>query len=200
MRSQFHYILFHKPYGVLSQFTPEAGHRSLQDFGPFPKDTYPVGRLDVDSEGLLLLTSDNHVKHRLTTPSFSHTRTYLVQIERTPSEASLQRLRDGVIIKGRRTCPAVVCLCSHEPDILPRTVPIRYRKNIPTCWIEITLTEGRNRQVRRMTAAVGHPTLRLVRSRIGFLSLDGLLPGESRRLTANEITRLRKLVQDGGAS
>ncbi len=200
MNPQFHYILFHKPFGVLSQFTSESGHRSLQDFGPFPPDTYPVGRLDVDSEGLLLLTNDNHVKHRLTTPSFRHTRTYLVQIERTPVEASLQRLRDGVIIKSRRTGPALVRVCSREPNLKPRAIAIRYRKNVPTCWIEITLTEGRNRQIRRMTAAVGHPTLRLVRSRIGFLSLDGLLPGEFRRLTANEIARLRKLVEDKGGS
>lgn len=198
MNPHFHYLLFHKPYGVLSQFTSESGHRSLQDFGPFPKDAYPVGRLDVDSEGLLLLTNDNIMKHRLMTPSFRHTRTYLVQIERTPSEESLQRLREGVIIKSRRTSPALVSVCSREPDLQPRAVSIRYRKNVPTCWIEITLTEGRNRQIRRMTAAVGHPTLRLIRSRIEFLSLDGLLPGESRRLTANEIAGLRNVVQCGG--
>lgn len=198
MPPRFSYILFYKPYGVLSQFTHESGHQSLQDFGPFTNGVYPVGRLDVDSEGLLLLTNDNQLKYRLTTPSFHHTRTYLVQVERIPSAASLQKLRDGVSIKSRLTRPAVVRLCSHDPIMQPRTAPIRERKNVPTCWIEITLTEGRNRQVRKMTAAVGHPALRLVRSRISFLSLDGLAPGERRRLTSDEITRLNRLVKDGG--
>lgn len=196
MKSQtlLHYILFYKPYGVLSQFTPESGHRSLKDFGPFPPDIYPVGRLDADSEGLLLLTNDNDVKHRLTTPRFSHERTYLVQIEKIPTEASLQQLRNGVLIEGRNTAPAGVRLLLVEPPPSPRPVPIRHRKNVPTCWLELKLMEGRNRQIRKMTAAIGHPTLRLVRTHIGFLSLDGLTPGESRVLDREEVFRLMKTV------
>ena len=190
----FHYILFYKPFGVLSQFTPESGHRSLKDFGPFPPDVYPVGRLDANSEGLLLLTNDNNVKHRLTTSRFSHERTYLVQIEKIPTETSLQQLRNGLLIEGRKTSPAEVRLLSVEPPLPSRPVPIRHRKNVPTCWLELKLTEGRNRQVRKMTAAIGHPTLRLVRTHIGFLSLDGLTPGESRVLDRKEVLRLMKAV------
>lgn len=186
------YILFNKPYGVLAQFTPEAGHRSLKDFGPFPNDVYPVGRLDADSEGLILLTNDNGVKHRLSMPKFSHERTYLVQVENVPTESSVRQLSEGVIVEGRRTLPCRARVLSEEPHLQPRSVPIRFRKNIPTCWLELTLTEGRNRQVRKMTASIGHPTLRLVRTNIGFLSLEGLLPGESRLLTHDEIGHLLK--------
>jgi len=193
--ARFHYIIMFKPYGVLSQFTPEAGHDSLKDFGPFPKGVYPVGRLDADSEGLMLLTDDTDVNHRLTTPRFHHERTYLVQIERIPGENSLRQLREGVLIEGKPTLPAIVRLLYGEPPLPPRLVAIRFRKNVPTCWIEITLTEGRNRQVRKMTAAIGHPTLRLVRTRIAFLSLNGLLPGESRVLTETEVDDLKKLIR-----
>mgnify|MGYP001352826214 CR=1 FL=1 len=196
MKRRFQYILFFKPYGVLSQFTPEAGHRSLKDFGPFPNGVYPVGRLDVDSEGLLLLTDDNLVKHGLTDHKFRHQRTYLVQVERVPAEASLSRLREGIVVDGKNTLPANVQLLDNEPALPERSVPIRFRKNVPTCWLEIALTEGRNRQVRKMTAAVGHPTVRLVRTRISFLSLGGLLLGQSRTLTEREITRLKHIVQD----
>lgn len=171
------YILFNKPYAVLSQFTPEDGKQSLRDFG-FPKDVYPVGRLDYDSEGLLLLTDDNEIKHKLTDPKFKLPKTYLVQIERIPSEQSLQRLRDGVMIEGRKTRPAKLRLLDDEPDIPPRSVPIRYRKTVPTAWIELTIREGRNRQVRKMTAAVGHPTLRLIRVKIGNIGMHGLQPGQ----------------------
>ena len=195
MKSQFYYILFNKPYGVLSQFTPEAGHRSLKDYGPFPKGVYPVGRLDADSEGLLLLTNDNETKHKLTTPTLRHERSYLVQVEGIPEEPALQKLTRGVVIDGRATLPADVHLLKAEPPLPPRLVPIRFRKNIPTCWLELILTEGRNRQVRKMTAAVGHPTLRLVRTRISFLALGGLHPGESRGLTANEVSQLKSIVQ-----
>lgn len=188
---RFHYILFHKPYGVLSQFTSEHGHQSLKDFGPFPPDVYPVGRLDADSEGLLLLTNDNAAKHRMTDPRFEHERTYLVQVERVPSDEVLERLRHGVVIEGKKTRPAEVKLLEAEPDIPPRTVPIRFRKNVPTAWLEITLREGRNRQVRKMTATVGHPTLRLVRLRIGKLALADLVPGKSRALSANEIAAVK---------
>lgn len=190
----FHYFLFHKPYGVLSQFTPEAGHASLRDFGPFPKDVYPVGRLDADSEGLLLLTNDNNVAHRLTTPRFQHPRTYLVQVEGTPTASALERLRAGIMIQDKRTLPAEVLLLEFEPRLPPRSVPIRYRASIPTGWLEITLREGRNRQVRKMTAAVGLPALRLVRIGIGKLTLGELQPGEVRHLKNVEIAELMVTV------
>jgi 23S rRNA pseudouridine2457 synthase len=188
------YILFYKPYGVLSQFTKEAGYLSLADFGPFPKNTYAAGRLDADSEGLLLLTNDNIIKHRITNPKFEHKRTYLVQVEGFPDEGDIERLQNGVLIEGKRTKPAKVKVLSHEPKLPPRTVPIRFRKNIPTSWIEIVLREGRNRQVRKMTAAVGHPTLRLVRTSITCLSIHGLKPGMYREMTLEEIDNLLGLL------
>ena len=184
------YIVFYKPYGVLSQFTDSSGRKTLSSFGPFPEDVYPIGRLDNDSEGLLLLTNDGILKHRLLEPRFGHERTYLVQVERVPSEDTLTRLRVGVVIEGHRTKEAAVCLLEKTPDLPPRPVPIRFRKNVPTAWIQIKLREGRNRQVRKMTAAVGHPTLRLVRSTFGSLSLEGLQPGESRTLSAKETMAL----------
>jgi 23S rRNA pseudouridine2457 synthase len=187
-------ILFNKPYGVLSQFTPEGDRPTLADFGPFPKDVYPVGRLDADSEGLLLLTNDKNLQHRLTEPKFGHERTYWAQVERVPTPEALMQLARGVIIGDRRTSPAIVRLLSAEPVLPPRSVPIRYRKNVPTAWIELILTEGKNRQVRRMTAAVGHPTLRLVRVAMLFLALEGLPPGEWRELTTTELRRLEDVV------
>ena len=171
------YILFYKPYAVLSQFTPEAGKQSLKDFG-FPKGVYPVGRLDYDSEGLLLLTDDNEMKHTFTDPKFELPKIYLAQIERVPAEASLQQLRNGVMIEGKKTKPADVRLLKEEPDLPRRSVPIRFRKTVPTAWIELTLREGRNRQVRKMTAAVGHPTLRLIRIKIGTVGIEDLRPGQ----------------------
>lgn len=197
---RFHYILFNKPYGVVSQFTAEGGKRSLREFGPFPRDVYAVGRLDEESEGLLLLTNDNAVKHRLTTPVYDHPRSYFVQVERIPDRRALERLREGVILGGKKTRPALVRLLSREPLLPPRTVPIRFRKNVPTAWLEITLREGRNRQVRRMTAAVGHPTLRLVRVRIGDLSTEGLVSGKSRVLSVQEIADLYRTLGLGGRS
>ncbi|HEX9655519.1 MAG TPA: pseudouridine synthase [Bacteroidota bacterium] len=193
-RSRYHYIIFFKPYGVLSQFTDGEGRQTLGDFGPFPKEIYPVGRLDRDSEGLLLLTDDNGSKHHLTDPGFGHERTYLVQVERAPSNEALRQLRSGVIIEGKRTRPAKVRLLENEPNLPDRAVPIRFRKTVPTAWLEITLTEGRNRQVRKMTAAVGHPTLRLVRIRLGSLSLEGLSPGKSRPLTDKETGKLLGII------
>jgi 23S rRNA pseudouridine2457 synthase len=181
------YILFYKPFDVLSQFTGES---TLKDFIPIP-DIYAVGRLDRDSEGLLLLTDDGPLQHRLTDPQFEHPRTYWVQVEGIPDAAALRRLESGVTIQDYRTKPAKARLLEQEPELAPRHPPIRVRKNIPTAWIEITLTEGRNRQVRRMTAAAGYPTLRLVRLRIGSLSLDGLQPGQWRDLTPGEVKRLR---------
>jgi len=189
---KLHYILFNKPSGVLSQFSGEGDRKTLRDFGPFPDDVYPVGRLDADSEGLIFLTNDNSVKYRLSEPKFDHPRSYVVQVERLPSEHALVRLRSGVMIEGKKTKPAEVQLLSSEPALLARTPQIRFRKNVPTCWLKITLREGRNRQVRKMTAAIGHPTLRLVRTTIGILTLKGLLPGQNRILSAAETKALRQ--------
>ena len=190
------YVLFHKPYNVLCQFTDDslqAVHRqTLKDFIPIP-DIYSVGRLDRDSEGLLLLTNDNRLKHRLCDPKFAHPRTYWVQVENIPDETALTALRQGVDIKGQITLPAIAQILTPSPDIAPRNPPIRERKNIPTTWLELVLTEGRNRQVRKMTAAVGYPTLRLIRVAIGpssqtpKLTLDGLAPGQWRYLSTAEI-------------
>ncbi len=189
-----HYILLNKPFNVLCQFTDTEGRKTLNDFGPFPPDIYSVGRLDFDSEGLLLLTDDRDLNHRLTDPAFEHPRTYLVQIEGVPSSENLTELREGVTLNGKKTRLAVVRLLAGDPGYHPRIPGIRVRKAIPTCWIEISLREGRNRQVRRMTAAIGHPTLRLVRTKIGGLDLGSLLPGESRVLTPAEAKRLRTFV------
>lgn len=194
MNRIFHYILFYKPYGVLSQFTSEGKWKSLKDFGPFPSTVYAAGRLDADSEGLLFLTNDNALKHRLTDPTFEHSKTYLVQVERCPGEADLEKLRNGFAVNGILTKPAEVLLLTEEPVLPPRAVPIRFRKNVPTSWIQITIREGRNRQVRRMTAAIGYPTLRLVRSKFGILDLAGLTSGKHRSLQKSEIDRLKRSV------
>jgi 23S rRNA pseudouridine2457 synthase len=180
-------ILFHKPYGVLSQFSGEE--RTLKDYIPI-KDVYAVGRLDRDSEGLLLLTDDGGLQHRLSDPKFAHPRTYWAQVEGTPQERALQRLSEGVVIQGWKSRPARVRLLATEPELPPRNPPIRFRKSVPTAWIELILIEGRNRQVRRMTAAVGHPTLRLVRVAIGDLTLADLQPGQWRELSAREVRGL----------
>jgi 23S rRNA pseudouridine2457 synthase len=186
-----HYIVFYKPYGVLSQFTDEGGRLTLKDFIPIP-DVYPVGRLDWDSEGLVLLTDDGRLQHRLSDPQYGHPRTYWVQVERIPDDLALERLATGIEIQNYRTKPAQAKLLTTEPELPPREPPIRDRQNIPTAWLELTLTEGKNRQVRRMTAAVGFPTLRLVRVSIGSLSLQGLSLGEWRELTGNEVKTLKK--------
>jgi len=191
------YLLFYKPYGVMSHFTDRLGRFTLADYVPVP-GVYAAGRLDFDSEGLLLLTDDGWLIHRLTDPRFGHPRTYLVQVERIPSEDALEVLRRGVVIKGRRTRPAEVELLTEEPDLPPRPVPIRYRKNVPTAWLRMVLYEGRKRQVRRMTAAVGHPTLRLIRVGIGPLTLAGLEPGQWRELTEEELHALATLLHSAG--
>lgn len=193
-KTSFRYFIFYKPHGVLCQFTGVDEKPTLASFGPFPKDVYPVGRLDTDSEGLLLLTNDGSLKNQLLEPRFQHPRTYLAQVERIPDEAALGRLRSGVTIEGKKTLPANVVLLPNEPDLPPRPIPIRFRKNVPTAWIELVLHEGRNRQVRKMTAAVGHPTLRLIRVGIGSLSLHGLSPGQHRELSAEEIRSLQDSV------
>lgn len=192
---KYRYILFYKPYGVLSQFTDNtSGQRStLKDYIPVPS-VYPVGRLDWDSEGLLLLTNHGKLQHRLAHPQFQHSRTYWVQVERIPDATALSQLQQGIIIENYRSRPAKVRLMSAEPPLPPRNPPIRFRKNVPTAWLEMTLTEGKNRQVRRMTAKVGFPTLRLVRVAIAHLSLEDLQPGEWRDLTPNELKPLLKLA------
>ncbi|WP_299489484.1 pseudouridine synthase [Acaryochloris sp. IP29b_bin.137] len=190
------YILFNKPYGVLSQFTDpqQTSHPTLKEFIPLP-DIYPVGRLDRDSEGLLLLTSNGRLQNRLCDPQFAHPRTYWAQVEHIPDAEALQHLRGGVVIRGYRTRPAQVSLLSCPPRLPPRVPPIRYRKHIPTAWVEMVLREGRNRQVRRMTAAVGFPTLRLVRVAIAHLALDDLQPGQWRHLSPAEIHQLASLTR-----
>ncbi|MGK7889469.1 MAG: pseudouridine synthase [Leptolyngbyaceae cyanobacterium] len=208
IRHKMRYLLFYKPYDVLTQFTDAEGQahqaktgalttstqvqrRTLKDFIPVP-GVYPVGRLDRDSEGVLLLSNDGGLQHRLTDPKFHHPKTYWAQVERIPTEADLEPLRRGVVIKQQRTRPAIATLLPPAPDLPPRNPPIRYRKTVPTAWIELILTEGRNRQVRRMTAAIGFPTLRLVRAAIGELTLEGLVPGGWRELTCEEVKGLKQ--------
>ncbi len=184
-----HYLIFHKPYGVLSQFTPEGNHQTLRDYIDVP-GVYAAGRLDADSEGLLLLTDDGVLQHRLTDPKFQHPRTYWAQVERIPDEHALVQLRTGVIVKDYRTRPAQARLLETDLYLPDRDPPIRQRQSIPTAWLELVLTEGKNRQVRRMTAAVGFPTLRLVRMAIGFIQLADLAPGCWRELSAKELEQL----------
>ena len=179
------YLLFNKPYGVVCQFSPVDNHPTLSGFD-LPKGVYPAGRLDTDSEGLLLLTDDGRLQHFLTDPRFGHPRTYWAQVERIPTEEDLAKLRGGPRLADGPTRPCKARLLEEEPRLPPREPPIRFRKNVPTAWIELTLTEGRNRQVRRMTAAIGFPTLRLVRVKMGRLSLHGIKPGESRPLKLEE--------------
>lgn len=182
-------LAFHKPYGVITQFTPHPRYRSLAEFG-FPKNTYPVGRLDADSEGLLLLTDDGVIAHRLLEPRFGHERIYWVQVEGEPDSPALQQLCSGVMLDGTPTRPASAVIIP-PPDYPERSKPIRIRKTIPTTWIRLKLTEGRNRQVRRMTAAVGHPALRLIRSQILTVSVTSVPMGQWRNLDTTEIQVLR---------
>ena len=194
-------LLFHKPYGILSQFTPEPGSRwgCLADHISVP-GVYAAGRLDADSEGLLLLTAHGRLQQRLTDPAWGHWRRYWVQVEGEASSEQLQALEQGLLIQGQRTLPARACTLE-DPGLPEREPPIRQRLNIPTSWLQIELREGRNRQVRRMTAAVGLPTLRLLRVAIdlmdgdGPLSLDGLEPGQWRAVNDSEQRRLETLLQ-----
>lgn len=186
-------IAFNKPYGVLSQFTPDGSpNRTLGEFN-FPKDVYPIGRLDADSEGLLLLSDEAALNQRLLNPKAAHDREYWVQVERIPDAASLATLQCGVMIQGRKTLPCSAWMLDPQPQIPPRDPPIRFRKNVPDVWIAMELIEGKNRQVRRMTAAIGHPTLRLMRVRIGEFRLGDLKPGEWKALDEAE----RKAVLSG---
>ena len=181
----FRYLKLFKPFDVLTQFTDEGGRATLKDFVPVA-GVYPVGRLDRDSEGLLLLTDDGPLAHRLTDPRHEHPKTYLAQVERVPGPEALEALRRGVVLADGPTRPAEAELLTEEPGLPDRPVPIRFRKNVPTAWVRLTIREGRNRQVRRMTAAVGFPTLRLVRVAVGPIVLGDLKPGEWRDLSAEE--------------
>ena len=176
-------IAFNKPYGVLSQFTDKGTAGStrptLSDYIDVP-GVYPAGRLDRDSEGLLLLTDDGKLQARIADPKHKMEKTYWAQVEGLPDEATLQAFRTGLDLKDGRTRPARVALIDEPPGLWERDPPIRYRKSVPDCWLEISISEGKNRQVRRMTAAIGHPTLRLIRCSIGNWTLDGLKPGEWR--------------------
>jgi 23S rRNA pseudouridine2457 synthase len=190
------YLLLNKPYGVLTQFSDATAspRPTLKDYVPVP-NVYPVGRLDRDSEGLLLLTNHGALQHRLSDPQYGHPRTYWVQVEGIPDAASLECLRHGVHIQDYQTRPAQVHCLASPPELPPRDPPIRVRQRIPTSWLEMTLTEGRNRQVRRMTAAVGLPTLRLIRVAIAHLTLEALAPGQWRSLTQPEVEALSHLLR-----
>ena len=179
-------LAFHKPYGVLSQFTPDGSpNRTLAEFG-FPKNVYPLGRLDADSEGLLLLSDEPGLNTRLLDPQNAHPRRYWAQVEGLPTSAALEKFSQGVSIGEHQTLPCRAWLLDPQPQLPPRDPPIRARKTVPDCWIAIELTEGKNRQVRKMTAAIGHPTLRLLRIRIGDFELGDLRPANWRELTPSE--------------
>jgi len=180
--------VLNKPYGVLSQFTADGSpHRTLAEFG-FPGGVYPIGRLDADSEGLLLLSDEGALNERLLEPERRHRRVYWAQVERIPTAAAMARLAKGVFIQGRVTLPCRAQILDPQPSVAPRDPPIRFRKNVPDCWIALELVEGKNRQVRRMTAGVGHPTLRLLRVQVGELALAllGLAAGQWREVTPGE--------------
>jgi 23S rRNA pseudouridine2457 synthase len=186
-------IAFHKPFGILTRFTPDAsGYRPLADFG-FPARVYPIGRLDADSEGLLLLSDEVGLNETLLHPRWRHPRVYWAQVERVPTADALQRLSRGLLIQGARTLPCRGYVLEPQPAVPPRTPPIRFRKSIPTCWLAIHMVEGRNRQVRRMTAAIGHPTLRLICVQIGEFKMADLAPGAWRILDDAERAQVCRL-------
>lgn len=188
------YYIINKPYNVLSQFTDDSGKQTLSSFYKFPKDVYPVGRLDYDSEGLLILTNDKKINSYLLNPDNKHEREYYAQVEGIPTKESLQQFENGLIIENYKTLPAKAKIIE-DPKLWERSTPIRFRLNSPTTWLSIILFEGKNRQVRKMTAAIGHPTLRLVRVRIKNILLGNLQPGEVRELTEEEVRGLYKAVQ-----
>ena len=183
-------LAFHKPFGVLCQFTSDgSSHRTLAEFD-FPKHVYAIGRLDADSEGLLLLSDEAQLNRRILDPRNAHLREYWAQVERIPSTEALLRLQKGLSIQGRTTLPCRARILPSQPELPPRTPPIRFRKTVPACWVALEIVEGKNRQVRRMTAAVGHPTLRLIRVRIGRFELGSLPPGAWKILNATERARV----------
>jgi 23S rRNA pseudouridine2457 synthase len=183
-------IAFNKPFGVLSQFTGDGSkNRTLAEFG-FPKNVWPIGRLDADSEGLLLLSDEPTWNEKLLHPRHAHEREYWAQIEKIPTSESLKKLEKGILIQGRKTLPCRAWILKPQPEIPPRNPPIRFRKSVPDCWIGLELIEGKNRQVRKMTAAIGHPTLRLIRVRIGIFWLGDLAQGKWRILSATDESRV----------
>jgi 23S rRNA pseudouridine2457 synthase len=186
------YFALNKPYGVLSQFTGNAGRKTLADVYKFPENVYPVGRLDMDSEGLLLLTDDKSLTEYLLNPENRHEREYYAEVEGVPTEEELRKLESGVMIEGKVTLHAKARLLTNF-KIEARGSPIRFRKNVPDCWISLTVIEGRNRQVRKMTASIEHPTLRLIRIRIKNILLGDMKPGEVRILRETEIKELKGL-------
>src|ERR1051326_262639 len=197
----FRYFLISKPYGMLSQFTPEDGHAGLGDLYKFPKDVYPVGRLDTDSEGLLLLTNDKKLNHLLLDPKHAHQRTYLAQVDGAITDEALEKLVNGVLIRTNdkdHLAKAVKAQRTEEPENLPERIPpIRYRKSIPTGWIKLVLTEGKNRQVRKMTAAAGFPPLRLIRVAIEDISIGEMRPGDVLELESDLVYKKLKIKPDG---
>ncbi len=179
-------VAFNKPFGVLSQFTPDGSkHRTLAEFG-FQKGLYPIGRLDAESEGLLLLSDEGRLNARLLHPTQGHERIYWALVERMPSPEAIAKLTGGLVIGGHKTLPCTAWLLEPQPEVVPRDPPVRYRKNVVDVWVGLELVEGKNHQVRRMTAAVGHPTLRLIRVRIGRLELGDLPPGQWKELSGAE--------------
>ncbi len=188
-------IAFHKPFGVLSQFTGDGSpNRPLAEFG-FPKNVWPIGRLDADSEGLLLLSDEPEWNEKLLHPRHAHEREYWAQVEKIPTPESLKKLKKGVLIQGRKTLPCSAWILEPQPEMPSRVPPIRFRKSVPDCWIGLEVIEGKNRQVRRMTAAIGHPTLRLLRVRIGNFWVGNLPPGQWRILNEHE----RRLIDAAGS-
>jgi 23S rRNA pseudouridine2457 synthase len=190
----FRYFIFYKPFQVLCQFSKEGDKKTLADYFPsIPKDVYPVGRLDYDSEGLLLLTNDKQLTHQLLEPKYQHERTYWVQVEGTITQEAVGKLERGVIISVNgsqyKTLPARATLFSEVPLVVERDPPIRFRKTVPDSWLSLTLFEGKNRQVRKMTASVGFPTLRLIRYSIGSMTVEGLSPGGSAEIGTEETVR-----------
>lgn len=187
-------IAFNKPFGVLSQFTRDgSSNRPLAEFG-FPGNVYPIGRLDADSEGLLLLSDESRWNEKLLHPCHAHEREYWAQVEKIPTREALDQLQCGLIVQGRKTLPCRAWRLEPQPQIPPRNPPIRFRKSVPDCWIGLELVEGKNRQVRRMTAAIGHPTLRLLRVRIGNFWLGSLAAGRWRILEQQDLALI-----DGGS-
>lgn len=180
------YVLFHKPFNILCQFTPEDGARTLSEFN-LPKDIYPAGRLDKDSEGLLLLTDDGPLIQKLLEPRYNKEKTYWALVERVPTEEELEKFRNGLKIEDYVTKNAKIKILDPQPQLPPRDPPVRVRKTVIDVWCEIIITEGKNRQVRKMTAAIGHPTLRLIRQNILNLELGDLAPGEWREITREDI-------------
>jgi 23S rRNA pseudouridine2457 synthase len=191
------YFIIYKPFNVLSQFTSQEGKQTLKDFFDVPDDVYPVGRLDLDSEGLLILTNDKQLNHSLLNPLFAHEREYWVQVEGEIDQPSINNLKEGVTItvdgKWYKTKPCKAEKFLTLPQVAERNSPIRFRKNIPTSWIQLILNEGKNRQVRKMTAKAGFPTLRLIRYRIEKLTIAGLHPGEMRMIDKNALYDLLKI-------